>query len=541
MVASHEVTIDRPTPASEQPGSATDPTGSVDEGLGSAGPGPVGENPGSVSEVLGPAAPGPVSESPAPASPVAAPAPPHELLRFATAGSVDDGKSTLVGRLLHDTRSVLADTLAAIERASRARGADEADLALLTDGLRAEREQGITIDVAYRYFASAARSFVLADTPGHVQYTRNMVTGASTAELALVLVDARHGVVEQTRRHAAVAALLGVRHLVLAVNKMDLVGFDQVVFTSVAADFRAVTEPLGVPDVVAVPLSALHGDNVVERSARTPWYTGPTLLEHLETVPVGDDPAAEPFRFPVQYVLRPAGDAHRSSRRYAGRVSHGVVRVGDPVVVLPSGRETTVAAVEGLAGPSELAFAPQSISLGLADDVDVSRGDLVVARDAALAPSSELLGEVCVVAERSLGTGDRVLVRHGTRTVRAKVAEVTARLDLASLVRQPWGGRLELNDLGRLRLRLAEPLAVDDYHRLRRTGAFLVLDEQDGATLAAGMAGEGGAAGGAGVGAVEAVAAVEAVSAVPAAGAAGAGGTAAGAAVDGGEARGGQG
>jgi sulfate adenylyltransferase subunit 1 len=413
---------------------------------------------------------------------------PHELLRFATAGSVDDGKSTLVGRLLHDTKSVLADTLAAVERASIAKGYDGADLALLTDGLRAEREQGITIDVAYRYFSTATRSYVLADTPGHVEYTRNMVTGASTAELALVLVDARHGVVEQTRRHAAAAALLGVRHLALAVNKMDLVGFDESVFTRIRDDFASVVARLGVDDVVAIPLSALKGDNVVDRSEHSPWYDGPTLLEHLEAVPVGQDPALEPFRFPVQYVIRPQTDAHHDHRGYAGRVAHGVVRVGDSVLVQPSGRSTTVAAIDGLDGSLQEAFAPQSVSIRLADDVDVSRGDLIAAHDEAASPSQDLEGDVCVVSDRAIAAGDRVLVRHGTRTVRAKVVAVSSRLDLVSLESSAYSDALVVNDIGRLTLRLAEPVAVDDYSHLRRTGAFLLVDEQDGSTLAAGMA-----------------------------------------------------
>ena len=413
---------------------------------------------------------------------------PHELLRFATAGSVDDGKSTLVGRLLHDTKSVLADTLAAVERASLAKGHDVADLALLTDGLRAEREQGITIDVAYRYFSTATRSYVLADTPGHIEYTRNMVTGASTAELALVLVDARHGVVEQTRRHAAAAALLGVRHLALAVNKMDLVGFDRSVFAGIRDDFAAVARAVGVEDVVAIPVSALCGDNVVDRSDRTPWYDGPTLLEHLEAVPVGEDPAREPFRFPVQYVIRPQTHAHHDHRGYAGRVAHGLVRVGDPVVVLPSGRPTLVAAIDGLDGPLEEAFAPQSVSLRLVDDLDVARGDLVAAAEAPPVPSQDLTGDVCVVSDRGVAAGDRVLVRHGTRTVGARVVAVTSRFDLVTLSSSAHVGSLAVNDIGRLSLRLAEQVATDGYAHLRRTGAFLVLDPHDGATLAAGMA-----------------------------------------------------
>src|SRR5665811_1760653 len=298
------------------------------------------------------------------------------LLRLATAGSVDDGKSTLVGRLLHDSKSVLADQLDAVERVSRDRGLAHADLALLTDGLRAEREQGITIDVAYLYFATAARTFVLADCPGHVQYTRNTVTGASTADAVVLLVDARKGVLEQTRRHLAVAALLRVPHVVVAVNKIDLVGFDQAVFTRVAADLAEVAIDLGLPDLISVPVSALEGDNVVDRSSRTDWYTGPSLLEILEALPVADDPSHEEFRFPVQLTLRPqeaARDAaHREYRGYAGQIASGVVRVGDQVVVLPSGRQTTIAGIDTADGPLTEAFAPRSVSLRLTDDIDVA-------------------------------------------------------------------------------------------------------------------------------------------------------------------------
>jgi sulfate adenylyltransferase subunit 1 len=398
--------------------------------------------------------------------------PGHDLLRFATAGSVDDGKSTLVGRLLHDTKSLLADQLAAVERASRDRGLDSTDLALLTDGLRAEREQGITIDVAYRYFSTATRSFVLADTPGHVEYTRNMVTGASTAELALILLDARHGVVEQTRRHLAVTGLLGVRHVALAVNKMDLVDWDESVHRRHVAEFTSLARVLGIADVVAVPVSALLGDNVVERSDHTPWYAGPTLLEHLESVPVGTDPSRQPLRMPVQYVIRPRTAAHPDYRGYAGRLASGVVRAGDEVVVLPSGRRTTVAGIECGGRPGELreqalAFAPQSVVLRLADDIDVSRGDLIAAASQAPTVTSSLTGTVAVVAERELRPRDRVLVRLGTRSVPA-----------------PLG----LNAIGRVRLRLAEAVPVDDYTQLRRTGGFLLIDESDGTTIAAGMA-----------------------------------------------------
>ena len=421
-------------------------------------------------------------------------APPrHDLLRLATAGSVDDGKSTLVGRLLHDTKSVLADQLDAVERASRERGLDAADLALLTDGLRAEREQGITIDVAYRYFSTATRSYVLADTPGHVEYTRNMVTGASTAELALILVDARHGVVEQTRRHLAVTGLLGVRHVAVAVNKMDLVEWDEARFEAIVGEFARHARSLGVDDVVAVPVSALFGDNVVDRSTRTRWYSGPTLLEHLEAVPVGSDPSTQPLRLPVQYVVRPRTVDHPDYRGYAGRLASGVVRPGDQVVVLPSGRTTAVAGIDraradGTLESLEVAFAPQSVTLRLRDDVDVSRGDLVVAADSPARVTRSLTGTLAVLSERPVRSRDRVLLRVGTRTVRALVDDVVDQLDIAVMERRPAPDGLGLNAIGRVRLRLAEDVPVDEYRQLRRTGAFLLIDEADGATLAAGMA-----------------------------------------------------
>src|SRR5690349_13741144 len=348
----------------------------------------------------------------------------RDLLRLATAGSVDDGKSTLIGRLLYDTKSVLADQLSAVEAATLARGGGEVDLALLTDGLRAEREQGITIDVAYRYFSTATRAFVLADTPGHVQYTRNMVTGASTAELAIVLVDARKGVLEQTRRHATITALLRVPHVVLAVNKMDLVDFDEATFTAIADEFTAYAQSLGIPDVTAVPLSALAGDNVVDRSTRTPWYAGPTLLEHLESVPVGRDALSEPFRFPVQVVIRPRTAEHPDYRGYAGRVASGVVSVGDEVTVLPSGKRSTVVGIDTFDGPLTQAHAPQSVTLRLADDVDVARGDVLVPSAATVETGSDLEGTVCWLAEKRSVLGARLLVRVGTRTVRALLREV---------------------------------------------------------------------------------------------------------------------
>ena len=415
------------------------------------------------------------------------------LLRLATACSVDDGKSTLVGRLLHDTKSVLADQMAAVERVSRDRGLAQADLALLTDGLRAEREQGITIDVAYRYFATAARSFILADCPGHVQYTRNTVTGASTADAVLVLVDVRKGVLEQTRRHLAVAALLRVPHVLVAVNKIDLVDYDEAIYDAVAKEVDEIAAGLGLPDVRTVPVSALAGDNVVDRSERTPWYDGPTVLELLEQLPSADDPRGELFRLPVQIVLRPQGAArdlqHVDYRGYAGQIAAGVVRVGDPVVVLPAGGRTTVVGIDTADGELAEAFAPRSVTLRLADELDVARGDLIAAADEAPLPTQDLEGTICWLYDRDLLPGARVLVKHTTRTVQAVVRDVVGRLDLDSLDLQP-AERLQLNDIGRVKLRLASPVAAEEYVDHRRTGAFLIIDAHDGATLAAGMVGD---------------------------------------------------
>ncbi|WP_446038553.1 sulfate adenylyltransferase subunit 1 [Streptomyces sp. SID1121] len=412
------------------------------------------------------------------------------LLRFATAGSVDDGKSTLVGRLLHDSKSVLTDQLEAVERFSLSRGQDTPDLALLTDGLRAEREQGITIDVAYRYFATPRRRFILADTPGHVQYTRNMVTGASTAELAVVLVDARNGVVEQTRRHAAVAALLRVPHVVLAVNKMDLVAYAEPVFAAIAEEFTAYAASLGVPEITAIPISALAGDNVVEPSAHMDWYGGPTVLEHLETVPSSHDLAHCPARFPVQYVIRPQSASHPDYRGYAGQISSGVLRVGDAVTVLPSGRTSTIEGIDALGESVGIAWAPQSVTLRLADDIDVSRGDLIAPSAQLPASTQDVEATVCHVADRPLTVGQRVLLKHTTRTVKAIVKDIPSRLTLDDLSQHPAPGQLVANDIGRVRIRTAEPLALDPYAESRRTGSFLLIDPADGTTLSAGMAGD---------------------------------------------------
>ncbi|MGV9365068.1 sulfate adenylyltransferase subunit 1 [Amycolatopsis sp. NPDC003731] len=414
------------------------------------------------------------------------------LLRLATAGSVDDGKSTLVGRLLYDTKSVLADQLDAVTRASVDKGLSTPDLSLLVDGLRSEREQGITIDVAYRYFATPKRSFVLADTPGHVQYTRNTVTGASTAQLAVLLVDARKGVIEQTRRHAAVLALLGVPQLVLAVNKIDLVGYDEATFTVIAEEFAEHALSLGYErgSVLAIPVSALEGDNVATRSVRTPWYTGPSLLEHLEDVPVAPDPHDSALRFPVQYVIRPRTPEYLDYRGYAGQIAAGTVRPGDEIVVLPQGIRSRVERIDTADGPLAEAGAGTSVTLLLTDDIDISRGDLIAAADAPPRITDEITGTLCWLSSKPLKPGARLLVKHGTRTVQALVDELHARFDEQTLSSVDSPASLELNDIGRVTLRLAEELGVDDYGVSPRTGAFLVIDPKDGDTLAAGLVGE---------------------------------------------------
>ena len=410
------------------------------------------------------------------------------LLRLATAGSVDDGKSTLVGRLLYDSKSVLSDQLDAVERVSAAKGLGHVDLALLTDGLRAEREQGITIDVAYRYFATANRTFILADCPGHVQYTRNTVTGSSTADVLVLLVDARKGVLEQTRRHLAVGQLLRVPTIVVAVNKMDLVDFDQATFTRVSSEVRAVASELGVEQIHTIPVSALRGDNIVSRSEATPWYHGPSLLEFLEAAPAGAELTGLPFRLPVQLTIRPqdAAPEFREYRGFAGQVATGVVKVGDPVVVLPVGLRTTVAGIDTADGPLAEAFASQSVTLRLGDEIDITRGDVIAAASDAPEATQDVSGLVAWLAEKPLRVGARVLVKHGTRTVQGIVREISGRLDLDALAPVPTE-TLELNDIGRVALRLASPIAPDDYTTSRRTGSFLLVDPQTGGTLAAGM------------------------------------------------------
>ena len=411
------------------------------------------------------------------------------LLRIATAGSVDDGKSTLIGRLLYDSKGVLEDQLASITRTSAERGHDYVDLSLLTDGLRSEREQGITIDVAYRYFATPLRKFIIADTPGHAQYTRNMVTGASTAQLAIVLVDARKGLLEQSRRHAFLASLLGIRHVVLAVNKMDLVGWDEGTFARIRDEFYAFAARLDVHDIVAIPMSALLGDNVVTESANTPWYTAPPLLPYLESVYVASDRNFVDARLPVQYVIRPQTVSHQDHRSYAGTVAGGVFRAGDEVVTLPSGRTSRVAAVEGPDGPVAEAFPPMAVSITLTDDIDLSRGDMIARPGNRPTLTQDLDATVCWMAdERSLEVGDEYLVKHTTRTTKAHVVAVEYRLDVNTLHRDSTASSLALNEIGRVRLRTQAPLLVDDFRRNTATGSFILIDPFANTTVAAGMA-----------------------------------------------------
>jgi sulfate adenylyltransferase large subunit len=414
-----------------------------------------------------------------------------ELLRFATAGSVDDGKSTLIGRLLYDSKAIFEDQLAAVERTSMERGDEHTDLALLTDGLRAEREQGITIDVAYRYFATPKRKFIIADTPGHIQYTRNMVTGASTADLALVLVDARKGVLEQSRRHAFLATLLGIPHLVVCVNKMDLVDWSEERFEEIKAEFRAFAMKLEVRDLSFIPISALHGDNVVERSPNMGWYEGAPLLHHLEEVHIASDRNLIDARLPVQYVIRPQNqtdaDLH-DYRGYAGTIAGGVFKPGDQVVVLPSGFTSTVAAIDTPDGPVDEAFAPMAVTLRLADDIDISRGDLICRDRNRPHVGQDIDAMVCwLTGEASLRSGIKLAVKHTTRWGRAMVKDLQYRLDVNTLHRDESADFLALNEIGRVRLRTTVPFFFDAYRRNRTTGSFVLVDEATQSTVGAGM------------------------------------------------------
>jgi bifunctional enzyme CysN/CysC len=409
------------------------------------------------------------------------------MLRFATAGSVDDGKSTLIGRLLYDSKAIFEDQLESVERASRDKGDDYVNLALLTDGLRAEREQGITIDVAYRYFATPRRKFIIADTPGHIQYTRNMVTGASTADLTIVLVDARKGMVEQSRRHAFLVTLLRVPHLVLAVNKMDLVDYRQDVYDEIYADFTNFAAKLDVGDLSVIPISALEGDNIVTRSTRMPWYDGPSLLHHLENVHVASDRNLIDVRFPVQYVIRPQSSQYPDYRGYAGQVAGGILRSGDDVVVLPSGFSTRIAGIDTAGGPVSEAYAPMSVTVRLTDDLDVSRGDMICRPHNAPAATQDLDAMVCWMSETPLRPGQKLSIKHTTRSARALVKDLQYRLDVNTLHREPEVDTLGLNDIGRVRLRTTVPLFCDEYRRNRITGGFVLMDEATNRTVGAGM------------------------------------------------------
>jgi bifunctional enzyme CysN/CysC len=410
-----------------------------------------------------------------------------ELLRFSTAGSVDDGKSTLIGRLLFDTKTAFEDQLEHVADVSRRRGDERTNLALLTDGLRAEREQGITIDVAYRYFATKRRKFIIGDTPGHIQYTRNMVTGASTANLSIILVDARHGLVEQSRRHAYIASLLRIPHLVFAVNKMDLVDWDEARFRAIEADFRNFAARLDVQDIAFIPVSALTGANVVDRGTDMPWYHGPTLLYHLETVHIASDRNLQDVRFPVQWVIRPQSDQHPDYRGYAGTVAGGVLRPGDEVLALPSGLTTTITKIEQGGVAVEAAFSPMSVTIHLADDVDISRGDMLCRPNNQPTVSQDLDAMLCWMSDKPLQPKGRYAIKHTTRWSRAVVTDLLYRLDINSGHRIEGPEQLGLNDLGRLRLRTTTPLLFDEYKQNRTTGSFILVDETTNATVGAGM------------------------------------------------------
>ncbi|MBB5080758.1 sulfate adenylyltransferase subunit CysN [Nonomuraea endophytica] len=411
-----------------------------------------------------------------------------DILRFATAGSVDDGKSTLIGRLLFDSKAIFEDQLEAVERTSRDRGTEYTDLSLLTDGLRAEREQGITIDVAYRYFATPRRKFIIADTPGHIQYTRNMVTGASTADLAIILIDARKGVLEQSRRHAFLTTLLRVPHLVLAVNKMDLVDYSEERFEEIREEFTSFASKLNVTDLTFIPISALHGDNVVSRSETMPWYHGSSLLHHLENVHIASDRNLVDVRFPVQYVIRPHKTEYHDYRGYAGQVAGGVLKPGDEVLHLPSGLTSRIASIDTYDGPVEEAFPPMSVTLRLEDEIDISRGDMICRPNNQPSAAQELEAMVCWMTDATkLAPRSKLVIKHTTRTARAMVRDLHYRLDVNTLHRDETATGLGLNEIGRVSLRVTQPLFVDDYSRNRATGGFILVDETTNTTVGAGM------------------------------------------------------
>ncbi|MCB9034203.1 MAG: sulfate adenylyltransferase subunit CysN [Chitinophagales bacterium] len=410
-----------------------------------------------------------------------------ELLRFTTAGSVDDGKSTLIGRLLYDSKSIFQDQMEQIETASQKRGEEYVNLALLTDGLRAEREQGITIDVAYRYFSTPKRKFIIADTPGHIQYTRNMVTGASTANLAIILVDARKGIIEQTYRHSFIASLLQIPHIVVCVNKMDLVDWDEATFNKIAHEYKAFAAKLDVQDVHFIPISALMGDNVVNRSENMKWYNGPTLLYLLENIHIGSDLNHIDARFPVQYVIRPMKTEYHDYRAYAGRVAGGIFRVGDKVKALPSGFTSTIKAIKTLDGDLDETFAPQSVSIVLEDEIDISRGDMIVKENNLPEIAQDLDIMVCWMNEKPLTPRGKYVLKHTSKECRCMIKEVIYKLNIDTLQKVEGDSTINLNDIGKVSIRTTTPLFYDDYRKNRITGSVILIDEATNETVAAGM------------------------------------------------------
>ncbi|MGP5651104.1 MULTISPECIES: sulfate adenylyltransferase subunit CysN [Glutamicibacter] len=410
-----------------------------------------------------------------------------DLLRIATAGSVDDGKSTLIGRLLFDSKSIFADQLASVEKTSQERGTEYTDLALLTDGLRAEREQGITIDVAYRYFATPNRKFIVADTPGHIQYTRNMVTGASTSDLSIILVDARKGLVEQSRRHAFLVSLLQVPHLAVAVNKMDLVDWSQQAFEEIRREFTDYAARLNIADIQVIPVSALTGDNVVERSANMPWYQGASLMHHLENVQIASDSNMVDVRFPVQYVIRPHSNDYHDYRGYAGQVASGVLKAGDEVIVLPSGLPSRIKEISTADGPVAEAFPPMSVIIRLEDDIDISRGDMIVRPNNQPVAAQDLEAMICWMSDKPMKQGQKLAIKHTTKSARVMVKELRYGLNINTLHRDEEAGMLGLNEIGRVSLRVTLPILADPYQKNRITGGFVLIDEVTNNTVAAGM------------------------------------------------------
>jgi sulfate adenylyltransferase subunit 1 len=410
-----------------------------------------------------------------------------ELLRFTTAGSVDDGKSTLIGRLLYDSKSIFEDQIEQVKATSERKGLEHVDLSLLTDGLRDEREQGITIDVAYRYFATPKRKFIIADTPGHIQYTRNMVTGASTANLALILVDARNGVIEQTRRHSYIASLLQIPHLIVCINKMDLVDYKEEAFTKIVSDYEDFASKLDVNDIRFIPISALHGDNVVERSDKMDWYDGSTLLYSLETIHIGSDQNHIDARFPVQTVIRPHSDEYHDYRGYAGRVAGGIFRPGDEVIVQPSGFKSKIRSVDTLDGPIEKAFPPMSVTLTLEDDIDVSRGDMIVRENNPPRTSQDLEVMLCWLNESPMRTGGKYVLRHTSSECRAMIKEIVYKMNISDLTRNMDDKTASMNDIVKVHLRTTKPIINDPYRRNRQTGSIILVDETTNETVAAGM------------------------------------------------------